>query len=74
MLTFFGLTPDYKITIYNEVHDLTYHGGGGFTYSEVYNMPIYLRRYSIQRINKLLQEEKASYEKALDDNNSRKKY
>lgn len=56
------------------MHDLTYHGGGGFTYSEVYNMPIYLRRYSIQRINKLLQEEKASYEKALKDNTPSKKY
>jgi hypothetical protein len=37
-------------------------------------MPIYLRRYSIQRINKLLQEEKASYENALKDSTSTKKY
>ena len=49
--------------VYNEVHDLTYHGGGGFTYSEVYNMPIYLRRYSIRRINKHLEENQKAQEK-----------
>lgn len=50
--------------VYNEVHDLTYHGGGGFTYSEVYNMPIYLRRYSIRRVNEHLQKQKEAQENA----------
>ena len=50
--------------VYNEVHDLTYHGGGGFTYSEVYNMPIYLRRYSIRRINEHLEKQKKAQEEA----------
>lgn len=52
------------MVVYNEVHDLTYHGGGGFTYSEVYNMPIYLRRYSISRVNKFLEEKKKAQEEA----------
>ena len=50
--------------VYNEVHDLTYHGGGGFTYSEVYNMPIYLRRYSIRRVNEHLEKQKEAQENA----------
>tara|TARA_R110001592_G_scaffold178075_1_gene418653 strand:+ start:4669 stop:4887 length:219 start_codon:yes stop_codon:yes gene_type:complete len=33
------------------VHDLVYHGGGGFIHSEVYNMPTWLRRFHIQKIN-----------------------
>jgi|TARA_Y100000385_G_C12590283_1_gene424392 hypothetical protein len=28
-----------------------YHGGGGFIHSEVYNMPIWMRRFHIQKIN-----------------------
>ena len=28
-----------------------YHGNGGFIHSEVYNMPIWMRRYHIQKIN-----------------------
>jgi hypothetical protein len=53
--------------VYNEVHDLTYHGGGGFTYSEVYNMPIYLRRYSIRRINDHLEAKKKAQEEAQQE-------
>ena len=36
-----------------------YHGGGGFIHSEVYNMPIWMRRYHINKINEynLKQEE-----------------
>ncbi len=59
--------------VYNEVHDLSYHGGGGFTYSEVYSMPIYLRRYSIRRINEHLEKQKESQEKAQKDAESKHK-
>ena len=52
------------MVVYNEVHDLAYHCGGGFSYSEVYNMPIYLRRYSIHRINEHLQKQKDAQEEA----------
>tara|TARA_R110002167_G_scaffold18251_1_gene68687 strand:- start:1839 stop:2039 length:201 start_codon:yes stop_codon:yes gene_type:complete len=28
-----------------------YHGGGGFIHSEIYNMPIWMRRFHIHKIN-----------------------
>ena len=59
--------------VYNEVHDLSYHGGGGFSYSEVYSMPIYLRRYSIRRINEHLEKQKEAQEKAQNDAKSKYK-
>jgi hypothetical protein len=37
-----------------EVFELTYHGGGGFTYSEVWNMDISKRRYNLKKINEYL--------------------
>jgi len=33
------------------VHDLVFHGGGGFQYTEVYNMPIWLRTFHINKIS-----------------------
>jgi len=48
---FFGLTPKYRGIIFREIHDLVYHGGGGFIHSEIYNMPIWMRRYHIEKIN-----------------------
>jgi hypothetical protein len=37
-----------------EVFELTYHGGGGFTYSEVWNMDISKRRFNLKKINEYL--------------------
>jgi hypothetical protein len=37
-----------------EVFELTYHGGGGFTYSEVWNMDIPKRRFNLKKINEYL--------------------
>jgi hypothetical protein len=41
-----------------------YHGGGGFIHSEVYNMPIWLRRYHIQKINKHIEKQNEELEKS----------
>lgn len=32
---------------------MVYYGNGGFLYSEVYQMPIHLRRYHIRKIDEL---------------------
>ena len=62
---FFGLTPSYKFQVYDEVHDLVYYGKGGFLYSEVYNMPIHIRRYHIRKINDLHEKHNEEHEKAM---------
>ena len=49
--TFFGLTPAYRSSLFSQMHDLVFHGGGGFIHSEVYNMPIWMRRFHIHKIN-----------------------
>ena len=33
------------------MHDLVFHGGGGFIHSEVYNMPIWMRKFHISKIS-----------------------
>jgi hypothetical protein len=55
-----------------EVHDLVYHGGGGFVYSEVWNMPISNRRYHIHKINDFLKKKAEAEEKASKGNNNSK--
>ena len=41
-----------------------FHGGGGFKHSDVYNMPIWLRRFHIQKISEYNKEENERMEKA----------
>ena len=61
--TFFGLTPEYRNIIFTQIHDLVYHGGGGFIHSEVYNMPVWMRRYHIDRINEFNKKQNEELEK-----------
>lgn len=62
---FFGLTPNYKFQLYDEIHDLVYYGNGGFLHSEVYNMPIHIRRFHIRKINDLHEKHNEEHKKAL---------
>ena len=68
VLTFFGLTPQYKSILFSQIHDLVYHGGGGFIHSDVYNMPIWLRRFHISKINDWLAKQKEEGEKTQKQN------
>ena len=62
MYRFFGLAIDYKLGLHEEVFSLCYYGKGGFTWNEVYNMPIHLRRYYIRSINKAIDDENKNSE------------
>ena len=61
--TFFGLTSEYRVSLFTQIHDLVYHGGGGFIHSEVYNMPIWMRKFHIQKINEFNKKQQEAREK-----------
>ena len=49
VLTFFGLTPEYKVELHRTLHDYLYYTEGKvLTFTEIYNMPIPLRAYYIK--------------------------
>ena len=64
MSSFFGLTPQYRNILFTQVHDLVYHGGGGFIHSEVYNMPTWMRIFHISKINKYVEKQNEEQRKA----------
>ena len=41
-----------------------YHGGGGFIHSEVYNMPIWMRRFHINQISEFNKKQNEELEKS----------
>ena len=67
-LTFFGLTPTYRDTLFTQIHDLVFHGNGGFIHSEVYNMPVWLRQFHIMKISKHNKERNDEIEKINKQN------
>jgi len=49
-LTFFGLTSEYRGTIFNQIHEILFWGQGGYDYAVVYNMPIWLRKFTFHKL------------------------
>lgn len=75
MFHFFGLGPEYKLGMHEEIFSLCYYGKGGFTWEEVYNLPIYLRRFYIQQISKAIEaKNKAEQEASKKQNVSAPKF
>ena len=62
--TFFGLTDRYIEAIYEQFFLLKYHGGWSFM--EAYNLPVGLRLWFLQRLDKQFAEEKKQMDKAMN--------
>ena len=54
----------------DEVHDLVYFGNGGFSYGDVWNMPIMTRRYHIRKIIEFLEKKREAEEKSSKKSNT----
>ncbi len=71
-LSFFGLTLENssqaKISIYKQIHQICFHGKGGYSWHDVYNMPIWLRRFIFSEIKTYYSEEQKSYESSGKNN------
>ena len=60
--TFFGLTDEYMAAVYEQFFLLKYHGGWSFM--EAYNLPVGLRNWFVERMQKQFQDEKQAMDKA----------
>jgi TM2 domain-containing membrane protein YozV len=65
MLPFFGLHQSYRKHLHSHIFDLIYHGNGGFNFTDVYNMPIWVRTFYIGKIIEFKQEEKKMNDKEM---------
>jgi hypothetical protein len=65
-LTFFGLTsdiaPQVRASLFSQIHEIVFHGKGGYDWHTIYNMPIWLRRFTFNKIQGFYQDEKEAYE------------
>jgi len=66
-LTFFGQPPENRAAIHEELFNIVYYGQG-FTHSDIYNMPLPLRRFYANRLVKTKEQENKQYEDAMKQN------
>jgi len=59
-LAFFGLTFDlakqYRVNLFTQIHEIVFHGQGGYDWETVYNMPIWLRKFTFHQMKKHYEE------------------
>ncbi len=67
-LAFFGLTIDIiaqaRHSVFKQIHEIVFHGKGGYSWNDIYNMPIWLRRFTFKEIQEFYDKEQESYKKA----------
>ena len=65
-LAFFGLISDNiapaRASLFNQIHQIVFYGKGGYDWHTVYNMPIWLRRWTFNEIKAHYEEEKEAAE------------
>lgn len=69
LLTFFGLTSTYRISLFQQIHQIVFHGKGGYDWHTIYNMPIWLRNFTFSEIKKHYDNESEQLKKSSKPNN-----
>ena len=54
--TFFGFKPVDRVKHHESLFNLLWFGAGRWDWETLYNMPIYLRRFWIKKLNKMTEE------------------
>ena len=53
-LTFFGLTSELakesRVNLFTQIQEIVFHGQGGYDWETVYNMPIWLRKFTFHKM------------------------
>jgi len=49
--------------MFAQIHDIVFHGNGGFNWDTVYNMPIWLRKFTFNKIKEHFEKQNEEVEK-----------
>ena len=70
-LAFFGITPEtapqIRAALFTQIHEIVFHGKGGYDWNTVYDMPIWLRKFVFSRIQSFYKEESDAMSRSTTD-------
>ena len=58
--------PEYKPEIHEQIFQLIFHSKGGITFSDAYNLPIYLRTFYLKRLQTFYKKEADALQSEID--------
>lgn len=51
------------MNLFTQIHEIVFHGKGGYDWETIYNMPRWLRQFTFNQINEFYKKEAEEYEK-----------
>jgi hypothetical protein len=73
-LSFFGLTSStasiVRANLFTQIHEIVFHGNGGYDWNTIYNMPRWLRLFTFNKINEFNQKQNEKMEKSAQPSNT----
>lgn len=63
LLTFFGLTSGHRFALFSEINEIVFHGKGGYNWDTVYEMPIWLRKFTFNKLKEFYDKEQEAVDK-----------
>lgn len=70
VLDFFGLTQNYRINLFEQIHSIVFNGQGGYDYATVYNMPTWLRKFTYKKLEQFYTQQQEEINKQQTPANS----
>jgi len=64
--SFFGLTQEYRFNLFKQIHEIVFHGRGGYNYETIYDMPVWLRNITHRFISESINQENEAQQKAYN--------
>ena len=61
---FFGLTPEYRQNLFSQIHEIIFHGNGGYDWHTLYDMPIWLRNFTFKKIEEYYKKQEEAQNKS----------
>jgi hypothetical protein len=49
--------PEYRLHLFKQIHEIVFHGNGGYDWNTVYNMPIWLRRFTFETLREYFEKQ-----------------
>jgi hypothetical protein len=57
------------MNLFTQIHEIVFHGKGGYDWETVYSMPIWLRKFTFYKIQEFYSEESKAAEQASQGSN-----
>ena len=58
--------PQIRVSVFKQIHEILFHGKGGYDYASVYNMPLWLRKFTFLQIKEYYDQEQKAMKDAKD--------